>query len=349
MIKTYHELTRLGRLRRLRKLAEKALTHYGISDAILTFQHYGGNVIFRVDVLDPVAPNNNCEFFLPNRYNLRILSTNNPQFTQSELTWITALNKELGLPVPEPVSNLDGHLITTISTPGVPQGKVVSLMRWVDGRHYAETSLRPHHAKAWGQLTGRMHQFAAQWTPPDDFKRFHWDWDGQLGNGVLRTPVNEVVASMPIDIQKPFTIISKQLKDVLKSIGKGPDAFGMIHSDMYLENVLFKAGKPRLIDFEDCGFGYWMLDIGIVLAQFRWTDQWERIREAFLDGYLQMHSLPALQLEQIDLFMAMPTATNVLWASAMILEDPAMRAENEKWRDKDGKNLLRFFNKLQIT
>jgi hypothetical protein len=47
--------------------------------------------------------------------------------------------------------------------------------------------------------------------------------------------------------------------------------------------------------------------------------------------------------------MAMPTATNVLWASAMILEDPAMRAENEKWRDKDGKNLLRFFNKLQIT
>ena len=344
MIKTYQELTRLGRLRRLRKLAETALKHDQISDAILTFQHYGGNVIFRVDVLDPVAPYNDCEFFLPNRYNLRILSMNNPQFTQSELTWITVLRNELDLPVPEPVTNLDGQLLTTISTPGVPQGKVVSLMRWVDGRHYTETSLRPHHAKAWGQLTGRMHQFAAQWTPPDDFKRFHWDWEGQLGNGVLRTPVDEVVASMPIEVQEPFIIISKQLRDVLESIGKGCGAYGMIHSDMYLENVLFKAGKPRLIDFEDCGFGYWMLDIGIVLAQFRWSDQWSQIRDAFLDGYLQMHSLPAAQLEHLELFMAMPYATNVLWASAMIIEDPAMKAENEKWRDTDGKNLLRFFN-----
>jgi Ser/Thr protein kinase RdoA (MazF antagonist) len=269
---------------------------------------------------------------------------NNPQFTQSELTWLTVLRSKLGLPVPEPVQNLDGQLLTTVSTPGLPQGKVVSLMRWVDGRHYAETSIQPYHAKAWGQLTGSMHQFAAQWTPPDDFNRFHWDWDGQLGNGVLRTPVDQAVASMPIEIQEPFIIISKQLKDAMESIGKGPDAYGMIHSDMYLDNVLFKAGKPRLIDFEDCGFGYWMLDIGIVLAQFRWTDQWNLIHDAFLEGYLQMHNLSAVQLEQLDLFMAMPYATNVLWASAMILEDPAMRAENEKWREIDGKILLRFFN-----
>jgi Ser/Thr protein kinase RdoA (MazF antagonist) len=118
---------------------------------------------------------------------------NNPQFTQSELTWITTLRNQLGFPVPEPVSNLDGHMLTTISAPGVPQGKVVSLMRWVD-------------------------------------------------------------------------------------------------------------------------------------------------------GYLQIHSLPAAQLEHLDLFMTMPYATNVLWSSAMIIEDPAMRAENENWRNNDGKTLLRFFN-----
>jgi len=41
--------------------------------------------------------------------------------------------------------------------------------------------------------------------------------------------------------------------------------------------------------------------------------------------------------------MAMPHATNVLWASAFIHEDPAMTAENEKWRDKDGELLLRYF------
>ena len=192
-------------------------------------------------------------------------------------------------------------------------------------------------------MTGGLHRFAAEWTPPDDFKRFHWDWDGQLGNSVLRTPVDQLVASMPAGLQEPFKQISQQIKDVLESFGKGPDAYGMIHSDMFFENVLFKAGEPRLIDFEDCGFGYWMLDIGIVLAQFRWMDKWAQIRDAFLEGYSQMHTLPVEQLGQLDLFMAMPHATNVLWASAFIKEDPAMTDENEKWRDKDGESLLRYF------
>jgi len=246
-MKPYEELTRLGRLRRLRKLAEIALEKYGISDANLTFQHYGGNVIFRVDVPAPVSSIDECEYFIPNRYNLRILTMNNPQFTQSELAWVAILRSEAGLPVPEPVPTLDGQLLTTITTPGVPQGKVVSLMRWVDGRQLAEKSLRPHHARAWGQLTGGLHRFAAEWTPPDDFKRFHWDWDGQLGNGVLRTPVDELVASMPVALQEPFKQVSQQIKDVMESFGKRPDAYGMIHADMYLENVLFKVGEPRLI------------------------------------------------------------------------------------------------------
>ena len=34
---------------------------------------------------------------------------------------------------------------------------------------------------------------------------------------------------------------------------------------MYLENVLFKRDEVRPIDFEDCGFGYWMWDIGVAL------------------------------------------------------------------------------------
>ncbi len=84
-MKPYEELTRLGRLRRLRKLAETALEEYGMADAILTFQHYGGNVIFRVDVPAPVSYIETHEYFVPNRYNLRILTMNNPKFTQSEL------------------------------------------------------------------------------------------------------------------------------------------------------------------------------------------------------------------------------------------------------------------------
>ena len=49
IMKPYNDLTRLGRLRRLRQLGEVALDAYGLSGARLTFIQYEGNVTFRVD------------------------------------------------------------------------------------------------------------------------------------------------------------------------------------------------------------------------------------------------------------------------------------------------------------
>jgi Ser/Thr protein kinase RdoA (MazF antagonist) len=224
----------------------------------------------------------------------------------------------------------------------VPQGKLVSLMRWVDGKHLTK-GLRPHHASAWGKLVAQLHSFSAGWQPPDGFERPHWDWDGQLGNRVLRTPVGELIATMPDQFQEPFTIVSQDVKQVMESFGKGPDAYGLIHADMYLENLLFKAGHPRLIDFEDCGYGYWMWDLGVIFSQWPWTDDFPLLRDAFMDGYARIRTLPEEQLRHLDLFMAAQCATMVLWASMFIKNDPALTDEYNAWRDKEGNKLLRYF------
>ena len=342
-MKPYQELTRLGRLRRLRQLAETALVEFGLANANLTFQHSEGNVIFRVDVPGPKPDINGNDFYVPNRYNLRILSTSHFEGILGELTWLGALRHEAGLPVPEPVPTLDGRWLTTITTPEVPQGKLVSLMRWVDGRHLRK-GLQSHQARSWGKLVARLHQFSASWQPPAAFERPTWDWDGQLGNGVLRTPVDELVASMPSLYQEPFKIISQQVRRVMESFGKKPDAFGLIHCDMYLENLLFKGNQPRLIDFEDCGYGYWMWDLGVIFSQFPWTDEFPRLRDAFFDGYAQIRTLPENQFKFLDLFMAAQCATMVLWSTMFIQNDPALQNEYEAWRKKEGLKLLRYFN-----
>jgi Ser/Thr protein kinase RdoA (MazF antagonist) len=340
-MKNYNELTRLGQLRRMRKLAEAALIEYGMSGARLTFQHYEGNVIFRVDIPGPSSSTNG--WFVPNRYNLRILSMNDPESTLSELTWLSALRNDAGLPVPEPVPTKDGRLLTTVKTPGVPCGRVVSLMRWVDGRQLTHKSLRQPQARAWGRLMGQLHTFAADWQPPKGFKRFHWDWDGLLGNGVLRTPVDDLVALMPEKYQGPYKIVSQEIKDAMETFGKGKDAYGMIHTDMYLENLLFKAGEPRAIDFEDCGFGYWLYDIGIVLSQWIWTDKYPWIRDSFLEGYSEIRTLPGEQLEHLELFTGGRHCDFTLWGTAFIKNDPGRAIEHEQWRNESGDNLLRYF------
>ncbi len=341
-MKPFDALTRSGRLRRLRQLAQAALPDYGLATARLVFLHYEGNVIFRVDAPGSNQVQSEASPYVANRYALRIHTTGDTQAIASELTWLAALRREAGLPVPEPVPTVDGKLLVTMAIPGVPRGRHISLMRWLDGR-VLTTGMSPDRARAWGRLVAQMHKFSMAWQPPTGFKRPHWDWKGQLGGGVLNDPTDELVASMPEQFQQPFQIVSRQVREVTEGFGKGRDAYGMIHGDLYPENLLFKGEEVYPIDFDDCGFGYWIWDIAVALSWWPWTEEWHWIRDAFLDGYAQIRSMPESQLAQLDLFMAAQYATMVLWASAFIKRDPAMQSQNEKWRDKNGKNLLRYF------
>ena len=344
-MKPYADLTRLGRLRRLRKLAQLALREYDLPGAELKFLHYQGNLIFRADLPElPAEPVTGP--FLPDRFNLRILTMNDPEAIRAELLWLTAIRQGTGLPVPEPVPNRSGELLTEIMTPGVPQGRVVSLMRWVDGRHRGK-NIPAQHVRAFGRLVAQLHKFAASWQPPPGFKRFHWDYDGLFGkHGELGgTPVAELVAAMPDQYRQPFVSVSTQIRQMMDAFGKQPDAYGMIHADLYPDNLLFKAGEPRIIDFEDCGFGYWMYDLGTALSPWAWRDQWPQMRAAFLDGYAEIRQLPEAQLQHLDLFIAAQFAVMVLWATLFIQQDPAMRAVHEAWLHKDGARMLEYFDR----
>jgi len=259
-VKPFNRLTRRGQLRRLRQLAEVSLKAYNLIGSRLTFLHYKGNVIFRVDAKDTSIIENKRTPYVPNRYILRIHSISDLDKISSELNWLAVLRRDAHLPVPEPIPTLSGELLISISTAGVPQGRVVTLMRWVDGRQLT-TGLQVKHVKAVGHLMAELHKFAAYWNPPKGFERFHWDWDGLIGKTVIGYPVQELISAMPEKFRNPVREVSFKIRKVMESFGKNSDAYGMIHADMYLENLLFKGGNPRAIDFEDSGFGYWMYDI----------------------------------------------------------------------------------------
>jgi Ser/Thr protein kinase RdoA (MazF antagonist) len=340
-MKPFATLTRQGQLRRIRRLAEAALEAYGLGGARLTFVQYSANFVYRVDV--PGAGDGPAHRgpYRPQRYVLRVLYTQRWESVRGELAWLAAMSREGGLPVPQPVPTLEGELLARIATPGIPEGRIVSLLRWIDGRRL-RTGLRPRHFRAWGQMMARLHRFSAAWQPPAGFQRPHWDWAGQLGGAEFRTPVDELVASMPRHLQAPFQLVSRGARAVMDKLGTGPDAYGLIHADMYPENVLFRAGQAYPIDFEDCGFGYWIWDLAIALCLWPSMGDGRWRRDAFLDGYTRVRPLPEAQLQHLDLFVAAQYATMVLWATAFIRNDPARRPEHEAWRDEYAAKLLQI-------
>ena len=342
-MKNFRDLSRRERLYRFRQLANNALRVYGLENAELRFLQYGENVIYRVDCPNgPLSLSDNPSY-VTDRYLLRLHAWDEPEYINSEMIWLDALANIAKLPVPAPLKTPDGEYLFKISDPDHDVSRWVTLLRWLDGRKLNK-GLRQRHLSALGEMAAKLHSFSSTWQPPEGFSRPKWDWDAQLGGSLFDVDRDELIETMPTQFQEPFRIISTKAKDAMGSLGEGSDAFGLIHADLYPENVLYRRGQACPIDFEDCGYGCWIWDIAVALCTWAWGENWERMRDAFFEGYAAERSLPDSQWRLLDVFVATQYATMLLWASAFLAHDPGRSGEYVPWRNDSGQRLLQYFS-----
>ena len=339
----FRDLTRRERLHRFRGLAKIALHKFGLEDPQLTFLQYGANVIYRVDLPGGEDQTNQKSPFVNNRYLLRLHAWDNIPYINSEMIWLEALANEGGLAVQKPLRALNGDFSVQLSSTGIPRGRCATMLSWLDGRKLGEKSIRPKHLESLGSLVAQLHRFSETWKPPEEFSRPNWDWDAQLGGSHFDVSIEELVETMPKRFREPFKSTSEKAKEAMDALGTGSYAFGLIHADLYPENLLFSAGKAYPIDFEDCGYGWWLWDTAVALCTWAWKPGWERMRDAFYEGYQKVRTLPVEQWEMLDLFIATQYATMLIWASAFLKDDPMRADEHGAWRDESGEGLLKYY------
>jgi len=318
-MKPFEELSYLGRVRRMRQVAQAALNAYGLSGARFTLLRQAGNTLFKVNELNPTSAPGNA-FDRPGQYLLRIHQPGyqTREAIELELAWLRAMRLEADLPVPEPVATLEGSLLIQVSIPGVPGQRNCSLLRWLKGRSVTR-GIRPEHYEAQGRLMAGLHNFAALWQPPPGLAKRKYDWDGlfrdDAGAGL---PASEAWSLLPQEYLRDFEVVAGKVKEVMDAWGKDPDVYGLIHADLGLDaNVLFWGGEARAIDFDDSGFGYYVYDLSLALEHCQEDEGLPRFREALLNGYAQVRSLPDDHLKYSDLFLAAFCVYLSLWAAAM--------------------------------
>ncbi len=314
----------------MRQLAQVALNAYGLSDVRFKFLRQAGNTFFRVNEASPAsAPR--AELYTPGQYMLRI---HQPGYQTAEaivleLAWLAAMCREANLPVPEPVSTLDGSLLTQVSIPGIPEERNCSLLRWVKGREIKKENVQPYHYRAQGQLMARLHNHAAHWQPPPGLAKRKYDWDGLFReDGGAGIPASEAWSLLPQEYLTPFEVVTRKVRLVMDAWGNGSEVYGLIHGDLGLDaNVLFWGGEARAIDFDDSGFGYFIYDLSLALEHCQEDEALPQFRDALLDGYTRVRSLPEDQLKHLDLFLAAYYVFLSLWAVAVAQRFPKYREE----------------------
>jgi Ser/Thr protein kinase RdoA (MazF antagonist) len=336
-VDAFASLSRREQLNRLRRLGRTALARYGLTDAQLTLQRYEHNTTFRVEARD--GP-----------YLLRINRprVHTPDTICSETAWLIALRRDTDLRVPEPVAAVDGSCVVVACDPGVPEPRVCVLLHWLDGR-FVDQRLAPAHLSRVGALAGRLQEHATAWTPASGFLRPRVDTltneakvDSTVSSAATAgdgdQPTQEdgdrslrlVEALVSTDDAVLFARALEVVWASTRTLAEETGAFGLIHGDLHYENVLFHRGKAQAIDFDDCGWGFHLYDLAVILCELEGRPRYDELRDALLDAYAQMRRLPedhAIHLRALFVLRRMQILMWVLQSR----EHAAFRDEWQRW------------------
>jgi Ser/Thr protein kinase RdoA (MazF antagonist) len=276
----------------LTTVAREALPSFSFpSNASLQLVHYRENAVFRVD-----APGE------PNPWVMRVhrVAYRTPAEIRSELAWTEAL-RAAGVRTAHVRSSVSGDTIATVAAAGLAEPRVVSVIGWIDGVPLAEDDSSAAYRLV-GRTSALIQSHGRSWTPPPWFTRPTWDLDGLVGP---RSLWGDYADLTPLggERRRLMDRVAALVRRRLDAFGRAADRFGLTHADLMPDNVLVENGTPYVIDFDDCGYGWYLYDLATLLAIRTGDPEAARVREAWVEGYRTVATLPDEHLEILDVLV----------------------------------------------
>lgn len=203
---------------------------------------------------------------------------------QSELAWLKALRAETDLPTITALPGKNGGLVQEFSGDNARSPTFAVRFVFEQGSEPTEADDLQEHFAQLGHMAAICHQHAENWHLPSGFERPTWnaaailDADGLWGDWRMAPHVTDVT-------RKILDQLDTQLRTDLATYGQGRERFGLIHADMRLANLLAHNGQTRLIDFDDCGFGWFAYDFAAAISFFEHSPEVPALQAKWLEAY----------------------------------------------------------------
>jgi len=205
---------------------------------------------------------------------------------ESEVAWVAALSADGVVPVPQALPTLTGRYVAT-SGPW----SCVSY-RFVPGQILEDVADPVPHYREIGRMTARLHEHAMTWRPPRGFTRHSWEladmigpaarwgrWEGAGQDDALLGRAQE--AALAVIAEAP----------------RGPDAWGLIHADLRPSNIMVDDGALTVIDFDDCGYSWYLYDFAAALSFIEHLPDAPTMAQEWVAGYADVRPLTRGELE----------------------------------------------------
>lgn len=156
-----------------------------------------------------------------------------------------------------------------------------------------------------GEIAALIHTRTQSWTPPAGYHRIEWGWEATFGTGWNNYygkhywECDLLSASDIHDIDACQTLIGRRLA----AFGTGPKRYGMIHSDLRPANIIAHHDVLTVLDFDDCGRGWYLTDIAGIVGLDEHRADLAQVLEAVVTGYRRYRELDEDDVREIATFV----------------------------------------------
>jgi len=274
------------------------------TDATVTLCNVSENHTYRVE--DPTSGT---------RYALRVHRPGyrTVQEIESELMWIDALRAGGTVDTPRAIVSSDGRRVVEVALPQFGPRSVV-MFEWLDG---VSPDLDAGDAAArqfeiLGAISARMHDHARLWVRPEHFRRPRWDYQSTIGPrghwGLWQDGLG-----VGTEERRQLERLDATIASRLRAFGEDTERFGLIHADMRLANLLVDGERVRVIDFDDCGFSWYMYDFATAVSFMEDHPRVPELREAWVRGYRSTGELEPAAEGELQTFVMLRRLLLVAW------------------------------------
>lgn len=236
---------------------------------------------------------------------------------ECELAWLDALASDNVVTTPGYFTGRDGKVIQQVQTPGLPAPRFMVLFHFVEGSAPDEAGDMTPGFEELGAIAARCHEHVLGWQKPEPFERLVWDLDTVFG--AKPTWGNWRDAPGVTDsVRQKLETVEAQIRTRLTTYGKAPERYNLIHADMRLANLLVDTSGTRLIDFDDCGFGWFMYDFAAAISFIEDDPRIPELKAAWLRGYRSVRPLSQQDEDEIETFIMLRRMALLAWIGSHI-------------------------------
>ncbi|MEM9099859.1 MAG: phosphotransferase, partial [Pseudomonadota bacterium] len=292
-------------LQALQQGLQETVSAWGLSpETKISLLNISENATYRADDPDAAAP--------------VILRVHRPNYHTraeilSELAWIDALRADQTAPIPAILNLTNGERIAAMEAAG--EMRDVVAFEFMAGTEPAPTDDLTDGFHRLGAISAKLHDHVRGWAPPANFQRKTWSFDTTVGTtphwGSWRDSLGLTSDGRAI-LERACDVLEHRLA----AFGTGPDRFGLIHADLRLANLLVEGDRIGLIDFDDCGFGWFAFDFAAAISFYETDPSIPALKDAWCRGYRSVADLPAEVEAELPTFIMLRRLQLTAWIAS---------------------------------